>query len=68
VAHARRHDFDQHFAGAGAIEIKLDDFERFFRLKRNSGAGFHGRILPGDGNWNRPVHNAGAAGWQSVAA
>ena len=29
VADAGRLDFDQHLAGAGAIEIYLDDFKRF---------------------------------------
>ena len=45
VADAGRHDFDQHFAGFGAFEIELDDFERLLRFKGNGGAGFHQQNL-----------------------
>jgi hypothetical protein len=45
VAHPRSHDLDQHFAGLGALEIELDDFERLLGRESNGGAGFHvGRL------------------------
>src|SRR5690606_12023510 len=41
MADAGRLDFDQHFAGLGAFEINLDDFERLTSLKGYGGAGLH---------------------------
>ena len=58
VADAGRHDLDQHLAGARAVEIDLDDFERRFRCKGDGGAGLHfgsfsdaGRFVPGVRPW-----------------
>ena len=46
MANAGRHDLDQHFAGLGAFEIELDDFERLLGSKGNGGAGLHGALSP----------------------
>ena len=42
VANAGGLDFDQHLAFLGAVEINLDDFQRFAFFKGNGGARFHG--------------------------
>ena len=42
VADASGHDFHQHFAGAGTLEVHLDDLERLVGSKRDGSAGFHG--------------------------
>ena len=41
VANASCHDFDQDFAGFGAIQINGFDGERLFRLPSHGGARFH---------------------------
>ena len=41
VANARRHDLDQHFAGARSIKVELDDLERPLGLERNGSTGLH---------------------------
>jgi hypothetical protein len=41
VADAGRLDFNQDFAGLGALEIKLDDFKRLLCFECDSGACLH---------------------------
>ena len=41
MANAGRHDFDQHFAGFGAIQIHSFNGEWLFRLPSHGGARFH---------------------------
>ena len=45
VADARRHDLDQHLAGARPFEIDLVDFERRVGAKGDGGASLHGNPL-----------------------
>ena len=44
VAHARRLDLDQHFAGLGALQIEGFEHKRLTCLKGHGGEGLHGRL------------------------
>ena len=45
MADAGRHDLDQHLALLGALEVQLDDLERFLGFERDGRAGLH-ELLP----------------------
>ena len=45
MADARRHDLDQHLAGARPLEVDLDDFQRSLGFKGDGGTALHTGIL-----------------------
>jgi hypothetical protein len=46
VADARGLHLDENFAGLGAFEVDLDDFQRLLCCEGDGGAGLHGLVLP----------------------